>query len=273
MKVAAIYRYPVKSLRGTALKETQVERIGLAGDRRWMVVDADGRFQTIRENPVMTQIGVTLEPGGITLSHPAVGHVFAPLPDAAAPGMTVRVWHDTLEALEAVPEAGQFLSKALGVDVRLVYMADVDSRPVDPTYGLQEDRTSFADGFPILITTTASLADLNAKLAHPIDMNRFRPNIVIDGALPWAEDEWRVIEIGGIRFRIVKPCGRCIVVTRDAMTGVTGDDQEPLRTLSRYRRSAAGKPIFGQNVIPDAIGSISVGDAVNVVETGPSNLL
>ncbi|MBY0611429.1 MAG: MOSC domain-containing protein [Beijerinckiaceae bacterium] len=273
MKVTAIYRYPVKSLRGTALKETQVERIGLAGDRRWMVVDADGRFQTIRESPVMTQIGVALEQGGITLSHPAVGHVFVPLPDVAAPRRTVRVWHDTLEAVEAAPEAGTFLSKALGFNARLVYMADVESRPVDPTYGSPEDRTSFADGFPVLITTTASLDDLNTKLTHPIDMNRFRPNIVIDGTLPWAEDEWRVIEIAGIPFRIVKPCGRCIVVTRDAMTGVAGDDQEPLRTLSRYRRSAAGKPIFGQNVIPDAIGAISVGDAVKIVETGPSNLL
>lgn len=271
MKVAALYRYPVKSLRGTALQQTDVEHIGFAGDRRWMVVNDQGRCQTIREHPVMTQIAVGLADDGVTLSHPSADTVFVPVPDAAARRMWVTVWGDMLEASVA-PQAGPFLSKVMGFDARLVYMANVNSRPVDPEYALPDDRTSFADGFPVLLTTVASLGDYNSRLAQPLGMDRFRPNIVIDGVEPWAEDKWLIIEIGSVRFRIVKPCGRCVIITRDALTGEQTDGLAPLATLSSFHRSAAGKPIFGQNLIPDATGRIAVGDPITVVRSGPSNL-
>ena len=273
MKVAAIYRYPVKSLRGAALEHIFVERIGLSGDRRWMVVDANGQCQTIREHPVMTQIATEYTSDGLTLSHPSTGRVSAPVPGSSAAVRMVNVWGDNIEALEAGSETNDFLARTLGFPARLVYMSDPDSRAIDPQYANPDDRTSFADGFPLLLTTTSSLDDLNARLAHPVEMSRFRPNIVIEGAPAWAEDEWRIIAIAGIPFRIAKPCGRCVVITRDAMTGVQSDQSEPLRTLGQFRRSASGKVIFGQNLIPDATGTITVGDEVTIIEKGASNLL
>jgi uncharacterized protein len=276
MKVTALYRYPVKSLRGTSLTHANVERLGLKGDRRWMVVDASGKFQTIREHPVMTQIGATLrDDGGLVLSHPAHGSVAVDIPAATAP-RSVLVWRDTVEAVPAAPSAGQFLSKVLGMPAELVYLAKPDARPIDPDFAQPGDTTSFADGFPVLLTCTMSLNDLNARLAEAgagkVEMRRFRPNLVISGARPWAEDTWRVIRIGAVTFRVAKPCARCVVTTRDPDTGVQNDSREPLRTLARFHRASNGGIIFGQNLIPDSTGEIKVGDVVEVLELGASNL-
>jgi uncharacterized protein len=272
MKVTALYRYPVKSLRGTSLQTSRVDRIGLAGDRRWMVVDAGGRFQTIREHPVMTQIEATaLDDGSLTLSHPQHGSVAVAIP-TASPHKTVRVWHDDVEAVPANAAAGEFLSMVLGMSAELVYLAKPDARPVDPTFGQPGDTTSFADGFPVLLTSTMSLNDLNSRLPSKVEMRRFRPNIVISGARPWTEDTWKVIRIGGVTFRVAKPCARCVVTTRDPDTGVQTDPREPLKTLGSFHRAASGGVIFGQNMIPDTSGEIRVGDAVEVLSEGASNL-
>jgi uncharacterized protein len=274
MKVTALYRYPVKSLRGTLLRQSLVDRIGLHGDRRWMVVNADGKFQTIRELPVMTQIEVTqLDDGqgdGLIISHS--GHsVTVPVPTATV-ARRVRVWSDDVEAVSADAAAGQFLSKVLGLPVELVYLARPDARPVDPDFGQPGDATSFADGFPVLLTNTMSLNDLNSRLASKVEMRRFRPNLVISGAPPWAEDTWRRIRIGDVTFRIAKPCARCVVTTRDPDTGVQTDPREPLKTLGSYHRAANGGIIFGQNMIPDLPGTIRIGDTVEVLAAGTSNL-
>jgi uncharacterized protein len=271
MKVTALYRYPVKSLRGTSLHASQVERLGLAGDRRWMVVDATGKFQTIREHPAMTQIeAIAQDDGGLTLSHPQHGSVTVAIPTASS--KVVRVWRDDVEAVPANAAAGAFLSNVLSISAELVYLARPDARPVDPTFGQPGDTTSFADGFPVLLTSTMSLNDLNSRLPSKVEMRRFRPNIVISGALPWIEDTWKVIRIGAVTFRVAKPCARCVVTTRDPETGVQTDPREPLKTLGSFHRAANGGVIFGQNMIPDTIGEIRVGDAVEVLSEGASNL-
>lgn len=273
MRLAAIHRYPVKSLRGHAMDEAAVEAIGLAGDRRWMVVDAVGAFQTIRQIPAMTGIDVDPRADGLVLRHAEHGMVAVAVPPAGTPVESVRIWRDTVEAVAADPAAGRFLSAALDRPVRLVYLADPRARAVDPGYGDAGDRVSFADGFPLLLTTAGSLDDLNGRLAAPVSMRRFRPNLVLEGASPWAEDGWRTIRVGRVRFRVAKPCGRCVVTTRDPDTGAQPDGNEPLRTLGRFHRDARGEIIFGQNLIPLDQGPIAVGDPVEVLEAGPSNLL
>lgn len=273
MKVVGLYHYPVKSLKGTALTESAVGPLGLAGDRRWMVVDDDGVFQTIRQHPVMMMVDVDSRPDGILLRHRHLGEILVPTPGAGAPRMKVSVWGDEVEAAVAMPAAGAFLARLLGMSVRLVYLDDVAARPVDPAYGAPGDHASFADGFPVLITTIESLAALNAEVSAAMDMRRFRPNIVIEGARPWAEDLWRVIRIAGTDFRVVKPCSRCVITTRDPDSGERSEANEPLRTLGRIHRAARGGIIFGQNAIPDGAGVLRLGDRVEVVAAGASNLL
>jgi uncharacterized protein len=170
-------------------------------------------------------------------------------------------------------EVAQFLSNVLGMPMELVYLANPEARPVDLAFGHPGDTTSFADGYPVLLTSASSLDELNQRLPTDIEMLRFRPNLVISGATPWAEDTWKVFRIGDVTFRVAKPCARCIVTTRDPDTGEQRDPREPLKTLAKFHRAANGGIIFGQNLIPDTVGSIRVGDTVEVISTGSSNLL
>ncbi len=179
---------------------------------------------------------------------------------------------DFVPARIADPTAGAFLTKVLGEEVDLVYFGEPLSRPVDQAFGAPDDHVAFADGFPILVTTTGSLAHLNGLLPTPVGMDRFRPNIVVDTPETWLEDHWRVIRVGAITLRIVKPCARCVITTRDQLTGEQPDPREPLLTLGKHHRASNGGIIFGQNAIPIAPGMVSVGDPVEIIESGPSNL-
>ncbi len=170
------------------------------------------------------------------------------------------------------PTAGAYLSTILGRPVDLVYFDDPQNRPVDPEFGQPGDYVSFADGFPLLVATTGSLDHLNSHLARPIEMARFRPNIVLDAEGAWPEDSWKTIRIGSVELRIAKPCARCVITTRDPYSGEQPDPREPLQTLGKLHRSAKGGIIFGQNAIPNNAGTISIGDAVEVMEAGGSNL-
>lgn len=268
--IAEICLYPVKALQGGSVAEGVVEPWGLARDRRWMVVQPDGQFLTQRDLPAMARIRAEATPAGLTLHDGATAQAVA-FPGPEAPRRQVTVWKDSVPALDAGQSAAAFLTAVLGVDCALVYLDDATARPVDPDFGRPEDRTAFNDGFPVLLANTASLAALNAEMAQPIPMTRFRPNIVISGTTPWAEDRWRRIRIGEVIFRIVKPCARCIVTTVDQLTGERPDKTEPLKTLGRIHR-APGGVIFGQNLIPDSLGLIAVGDPVEILEIGESNL-
>ncbi|HLJ72515.1 MAG TPA: MOSC domain-containing protein [Roseiarcus sp.] len=272
MRLVQIRRYPVKGLRGYSLQRAEVQRIGLAGDRRWMIVDEAGKFVTQRQCPKLAQIDASPTARGVALRHATHGAIEIDVPDARAPIETVVVWRDAVQARVA-ESAGAYLSAFLEKPVRLVFLHDASERRVDPAFGRAEDRVSFADGFPMLITSAASLADLNGRLPQAIGMDRFRPSLVIDGAPAWAEDTWRKVRIGGLSFRIAKPCSRCAVPTLDPLTGEALDGNEPIRTLGAFHRAANGGIIFGQNAIPDDVGALQVGDPVEIVETGSSNLL
>jgi uncharacterized protein YcbX len=130
---------------------------------------------------------------------------------------------------------------------------------VDPSYASDGDRVAFADGFPVHLTTEASLRDLNGRLDEEVSMDRFRPNLVVDGIRAYEEDDWVGLQVGDIPLRVVKPCARCQIPNVDQESGVMG--KEPMRTLRAYRRRE-GKIIFGQNLIHDRLGTLSVGDLV-----------
>jgi uncharacterized protein len=265
--------YPVKSMKGVSLESSDVDLIGLKGDRRWLVVDGDGKFQTIREHIDLAQIGAEYHPNGLLLKHPKHGTCMVPTPDKSAASCTVKVWRTEAKALPTSSEASAFLSGIFGRPLALLYLDDVLSRNVNPKFSTPNDHVSFADGYPILLTSDASRVDLEQRVGIDLNIKRFRANIVITGAEAWAEVNWKFIEIGAVRFRIARPCGRCIVTTLDPDTGAQNENNEPLATLSKFHRAADGEIIFGQNLIPDGTGHIAVGDEVTVLEAGSSNLL
>ena len=262
MHLSEIHIYPVKSLRGISPAFWSLDSLGLAQDRRWMLVDDDGSFVTQRRQARMALVDTALQGDRLWLRAPAMADLCVAEPGEDAERMQTRVWRDQVRARYAGVEAADWLSEFLGESVRLVHFPDGAERPVDPCYAAAGDRTAFADGFPLLLISEASLADLNARLAQPLPMRRFRPNLVIGGTEPYAEDRWSRIRIGETTFRVVKPCSRCVITTIDPETGVRG--KEPLATLARYRR-LANDVFFGQNLIHDGIGTLRLGDPVEVL--------
>ncbi len=267
LTVAEIRIYPVKAMRGVSVPSADVEPWGLGGDRRWMVVDAAGRFLTQRELPKMAIVRAALDAHGLELSAGGLGVLSVPMPSPGADTVETTIFKDRVRAVRADPSADVWLTRALGVACHLVFLADpAIARPVDPAYASPDDRVSFADGFPLLLTATASLADLNRRLAEAVPMDRFRPNVVVGGpGAAWGEDHWHRLRIGAVAFSAPKDCARCAVPTVDQDTGVKAESNEPLRTLGRFRRQADGRITFGQNLIPASRGRIAVGDIVEVL--------
>ena len=255
--------YPVKSCRGVAFEEAVLEKRGLRHDRRWMVVDEERQFLTQRTEPRLALVGVRIEGEELRLTSAGHGELRLSAPLDGNERTRVRVWKDEVEAADGGAEAAAWMTEWLGRPARLVYLPDDSVRAVNPKYANAGDRVSFADGFPLLLVTTASLTDLNTKLTEPVPMDRFRPNIVVDGAEPWAEDAWKRLRIGASGLRVAKPCARCVVTTTDQQTGARG--VEPLRTLATFR-NVGGEVMFGQNAIPENEGVLRVGDAVVIDE-------
>lgn len=262
--VTELRTYPVKGFRGVSSPVAEVTLCGFANDRRWMVVDANGKFITQRNINTMALITATVLGADLLLATDGAPDL-AVAAAALLPEVTVNVWGHQVQAVDCGDGAADWLQARLGRPCRLVYMADPKARAVDPAYGgLPGDHVGFADGLPILLTSMASLADLNGRMTEDISMHRFRPNIVVDGELPWAEDDWQEITIGGRRFRANGSCPRCAVSTIDQMTGVRSPDNEPIRALGGFRRDATGQVLFGRYLTPLDCGSIRVGDALSV---------
>lgn len=263
--VSALYCYPIKSCAGTALDEAAIIPRGMLHDREFMVVDATtGLFLTQRELPRLALI--VPEPAGESLRVAAPGMPALSIP-VLRDGETrsVVVWQDCCPAVDQGDAAARWFSDFLGHACRLVRMAETFVRKVDPAYATSDrDEVGFADGFPFLLIAEESLADLNARLAEPLPMNRFRPNIVISGGeAPYLEDRVARLRIGAIIFHLVKPCARCVITTTDQTTAQRG--REPLATLATYRRTDQ-KVLFGQNLIHEGGGVLHRGDAVAVLQ-------
>jgi uncharacterized protein YcbX len=270
-RLAALYVYPVKSLGGVQVESAAVDALGLVGDRRFLVVDESGRFLTQRTLPRMALIRTALSTTSLHLTQAGRGEVAIPLAsDPNAPLRTVSVWRsEGLQAEDAGDAAAAWLSDGLATRCRLVRIGRAFQRPILKASAAAGDTVSFADAYPFLILSEASLADLNDRLAvrgeEPLPMNRFRPNLVVSGCAPYEEDTWSRIRIGDVIFRSGGPCARCVMTTTDQDTAERG--KEPLRILATYRRDANDptEVNFGQNLIHESkSGGLQVGDLVQL---------
>jgi len=263
--LSALHLFPIKSCAPLSLSHADVEPRGLAHDRRWMVVDENAKFITGREVAGLTLLrAVPLDDAG-TLRLDAPGMPALVLtPPTTGTRRTVTVWSNTVDALPADVAANAWISTFLQRPVQLVYMDALALRPVDPKYAQPDDVVSFADAYPLLLISQAALDHLNTQLAAPVPMLRFRPNLVVSGTTPHAEDEWKRVRIGEVEFDLVKLCTRCVFTTVDFERGERDPSGEPLRTLITYRRSPNGVT-FGQNLIPRGSGTLRVGDPVTVL--------
>ena len=254
--------YPIKSAKGIPLPSARVVERGLEHDRRWMVVDDHNKFLTQRTHPRMALMEVQLRPDHLALTAPGMEELTVPCALKDPESLQVRVWDDSIEAESAGAHAGRWLSRFLGTPCKLVHLPDRSVRHANPKYAKTASPLSFADAFPFLLISEASLADLNARLEQPVPMNRFRPNLVVRGCRAFEEDEWKEFQIGSVTFTVAKPCSRCTVPSVDQATGVRG--KEPIRTLETYR-SREGKVFFGQNLVHRGTGVLAVGDSLRVV--------
>lgn len=257
MHLSALYHYPLKSCRGNALATAQVTEGGLEADRQWMVTHPDGSFVTGREQPRLVLIEATPGAFGLRLTAPGMPAFEVDVSRFATPWQT-RVWADTFDALRGDKAADDWFSDYLGIPVHLAYIGAASNRVLRTAPGI---RFAFADGYPYLLISDASLTDLNGRLRVPVAMGRFRPNLVVTGCTAFAEDGWRHVRIGTVEFEVVKPCDRCVFTTIDPQTGVPDPGQQPLRTLGSYRRTDAGV-MFGVNLIARTTGRLTLGDQV-----------
>jgi uncharacterized protein len=255
--------YPIKACRGFEVTESRVERMGLAGDRRMMVITPEGEFLTQREHPKLALITPVLENNSVTLSAPNLASLQFEIQKTGVP-TSVNIWKSKgVLAIDQGDETADWFSAWLGTAVRLVHVDGRFKRKLNPDYAVSsQDHTGFADGYPILVISEESLRDLNSRLDSALPMNRFRPNMVVKGCGPFAEDTWKRIRIGDIEMALVKPCPRCVVTTIDKDT--LEQNKEPLKTLNTYRKQKGGA-MFGMNVIPLNEGELKVGMSVEVL--------
>jgi uncharacterized protein YcbX len=268
-----LWIYPLKSAAPIALERATVELRGLAHDRRWLVIDAAGCALTARDLPRLVLLGARATDAGLELAAPAGARMpeprrFVPLPDPEGPRVEVELWTTRIEAALAEPAAAAWLSAYLGVDARLVHCDARCERPILGLGGRAGDRVSFADGYPLLLLSEASLARLSERLgavdAAAADVRRFRPNVVVAGVEAHAEDDWTRLEIGGVPFDVAKACPRCVLTTVDPDRGERDARGQPLRELATYRNTEKGV-LYGMNLIPRGTGEIRVGERLRVL--------
>ncbi|MEM9303823.1 MAG: MOSC N-terminal beta barrel domain-containing protein [Pseudomonadota bacterium] len=264
MTLSEISIYPVKSCGAIALDTAAVEARGLAGDRRWMIVREDGRFVTAREAPSLVTVAVTLTRGGLEFRAPGMPSLAVAAPLADLGRTAVTVWKDETTAGDAGDEAAAWCSEFLDRPCRLVHQREEDVRSIAQRPGGRPgDAVSFADGYPLLVIGSASLAALNERLATPVSMARFRPNVVVTTTEPFVEDTWTRVRIGDLEFDCARRCTRCVLTTVDPASGEKHADGEPLKTLRSFRFDREERGIlFGVNLIPRGTGRVAVGDRV-----------
>ena len=272
MQVTELRNYPIKGARGISHESLHIEKRGPVGDRRWLIVDDENYFITQRTFPTLAQITLRQMEDGIEVTMPDETPVIVPVPDGET-RVNAMVWDDVVFAAVADAAINETLSRFLGKSVKLVHMDARAKRPLESDFVGPGKEVSFADTFPLLVTTEISLKALNARIEEEggvaVPIERFRPNIVVDGDVPWHEDSWGVIRVGNIVFDAIKPCERCVMTTQDQKTGERTKDNQPIRALTKIRRS--GDPrvrgvLFGWNLVPRSEGALSVGDSVEIIE-------
>jgi hypothetical protein len=272
--VSELHIYPVKSCAPLDLQSMTLDRHGPIHDRRWMVVqenDGELHFVSQREQPRLALVRPQIAGGLLMLTAPGMSALAVPLSQDRPADRVVHIRRDTIAAAHVSDEASRWFSDWLGERVSFVRMPEDEDRIVNPVYTRWTATTTFTDGYPVLLISRASLNALNDRMAEralePVSMQRFRPNIVVAGCLPFAEDSWTDVRIGDVRFHVAKPCPRCVMTTVDPVRGIIDDPREPLATLSTFRRTAEGKVMFGQNLVHASPGTLTVGDSLEILES------
>jgi len=262
--VSALFFYPVKSTRGIATARARLAPTGFEWDRQWMIVDESARFLTQRTHPHMARIVPQVNEGSLTLRHPVLPDLRVPR-EQGGESLTVRIWDDVCVGVGQGSEADTWLTHALGQPVRLV-RAQPQMRAANAQYASPTPAPiGFPDGYPVLVCNLASLADLNTRLPQPMPMERFRPNVVLEGLPAWAEDRIAALTVGPVTLRLVKPCLRCSIPSLDHLTGEPVFNVLPVLKRFRFNRALRGV-MFGENaVIEHGSGEeLRRGDAVRI---------
>ncbi|PSU00050.1 hybrid-cluster NAD(P)-dependent oxidoreductase [Photobacterium iliopiscarium] len=266
--LSQIHVYPVKSTAALTQSHAWVEKQGLAFDRRFMVASDEGAMITARKYPQMVKITATLTMTGLVLQYPNKTDLVLQYADFAMVDVPATVWNDNFSAYTTTVIANQWFSDIIGHSVQLLFCGQQSNR-VRSKIG---HNVSFADGYPLLVISEASLAALNERSRDHHTMAQFRTNLVVSNTDAFAEDEWKRIRIGEVEFEIVKPCARCILTTVDPLTGEFNALKEPLKTMATFRADAAGDVFFGQNLVALNEGMIRAGDVIEVLETQPKQV-
>lgn len=259
IRIHSLHVYPIKSCRGIDLTQAQLVDTGIEFDRHWMLVDLKGKFLSQRQYPQMARIGCAFDGDHLRVQCDGYGDLTIPLQQHAEARLRVRIWNDECSAAEVSAPASQWFSDVLGVSCRLVFLPASEQRRVDPEYARQQEIVGFADGFPLLVVSLASVDLLNQRLQQKVSIDRFRPNIVLAGCDAHAEDNWRAIDINGTRIALAKPCSRCAIPSYDQHSGEK--HEQLLQALGEYRRRDY-KILFGQNGLHTQNACLNVGDSV-----------
>jgi len=262
--LSALFIYPVKSTRGIALTRAEIATTGFKWDRRWMIVDEKGLFITQRTHADLARVVPEITREALVLRAPGLPDLFVPFDGEGAP-LTVKIWDFVGEALEEGREAHAWLSQFLGEPVRLVKVSPRVTRIANPRFAYTEPAPiNFPDGYPFLVCNAASLRDLNNRLPQPMRMECFRPNLVVEGLDPWAEDEIETLAFQGATLRFVKPCTRCAIPSRDFETGENSVNPLPVLRKFRWSKALSGV-LFGENATLTAgAGELTVGGRCQV---------
>lgn len=256
--VKELYIYPIKSLAGISIQSAKAEEMGFENDRRWMLIDDKNQFITQREYPKLSQFYPEIKEDKIEISHHNITHEFL-IDESLNEPIFSKVWDDESRVVEVNNATSKWFSEALGFSCKLVKILKKGDRKHNSSRLNQTLNVSLADGYPYLLIGSKSLDFLNEKLEEKITIRRFRPNIVIDSQLPHEEDTFDTFQIGKVKFKNAKPCGRCVIVNNNPKTGIML--KEPLKTLSTYRTSN-NNVFFGTNIFSLNEGIISVGDSL-----------
>lgn len=267
VNLARLYVHPVKSMRGLELSHAQVAESGLAFDRIFMITDTNGTFITARQYPFLVCFTPALLINGVSITAPdGQSHTVSFSEFSILPSPT-EVWGNQFTARIAPPDVNQWLSSYFKRDVQLRWVGEELSRRVK---NRPEIPLSFADGFPYLLINEASFDALQLRCQSSIVIEQFRPNLIIRGAEAFAEDSWQTIRIGEVIFDLVKPCGRCVLITVNTVSGRKHPQEEPLRSLQQFRTAENGDVDFGHNMIARNSGVIRLGDPIEVLATHPA---
>ena len=266
IRVSDLWIYPIKSTRGISMSRSWAEDKGLSFDRRWMLVDDQCLFVTARKDPKLLSIHVALGENALHLSSEQMDAPLTISPRHLS-GQTqqAEVWGSQVQTQGYVKEVNEWFSNLLGKSVHLVYFGEQSQRP---TSRAPEHQVAFADGYPILLVSKASLDDLSTRAQQNFSMEQFRPNIVVDGCEAFAEDTWERLQIGDAILRRIKPCSRCVLTTYSADGRERFPKGEPLKTLATYRRGEGddkNEVYFGQNILVEKPGIIEVGMSISLI--------